>query len=150
MKPQKKSRRPFFDNPDKIDLCQTSPPSLISINGEGENSEKRRHSEESFGQDNAAGDVQFYRLLLFVAGNEPNSMKAREIIYRLCDEHLQECYEIRVVNVLDDYQAAIDHHVMVVPSLIVETPLPVRTIAGSLGDEGKVLEALGLSGKGER
>ena len=100
--------------------------------------------------DNPAGGTPFYRLRLFVAGDEPNSTKARTVLSRLCDERLRDRCEIHVVDVFKDYQTAIDHRVIVIPTLIVEAPLPAKTIVGSLSDEGKLLAALGLSEKGER
>lgn len=92
----------------------------------------------------------FYRFRLFVAGDEPNSFKARSVLTRLCDKHLKDRYEIRVVDVFEDYQTAMAHGVIVVPTLIVETPPPARTIVGSLADEEKVLALLGLAEKGAR
>ena len=101
-------------------------------------------------KDDSSGDLRFFRFRLFVAGDEPNSIKARAVLARLRDEHLKDRCEMRIVDVFEDYQAAIDHHVIVVPTLIVEAPSPKKTIVGSLGDEEKVLAALGLAGKGER
>jgi len=101
-------------------------------------------------KDNHSGDLRFFRFRLFVAGDEPNSIKARAVLARLCDEHLKDRYELQIVDVFEDYQAAIDHQVIVVPTLIVDAPLPPKTIVGSLGDEEKVLAALGLTGKGEQ
>ncbi len=86
-----------------------------------------------------------YRLRLFVAGNEPNSGKAQWVLRRLCEQHLKGRYEIQVVDVLQDYQAAIAEHVMAVPTLFVETPKGTAIIIGSLGDEEKVLAGLGLA-----
>lgn len=100
--------------------------------------------------DDPAGGTPFYRLRLFVAGDEPNSVQARATLSRLCDEHLKDCCEIQLVDVFEDYQAAIDHRVMVVPALIVEAPPPAKTIVGSLSDEGRLLAALGITEKGER
>lgn len=92
-----------------------------------------------------------YRFRLFVAGDEPNSLRARAALARLCDERLKDRCELMIVDVFEDYQAAIDHGVIVVPTLIVEAPPPAKTIVGSLDDEEKVLAALGLfAGKGER
>jgi len=95
-----------------------------------------------------SGGMPFYRLRLFVAGDEPNSVKARAVLSRLCDEYLRDRCELHVIDVLEDYQAALDHRVVAVPALIVETPPPGRTIVGSLSDERKVLEALGLTETG--
>ncbi|MBW1700354.1 MAG: circadian clock protein KaiB [Deltaproteobacteria bacterium] len=96
------------------------------------------------------GGAPLYRFRLFVAGDEPNSLKAKAVLSRLCDEHLKDRCEIRIVDVFEDYEAAIDYGVSVVPALIVEAPPPPRTIVGSLSDEDKVLAALGPQGKGER
>lgn len=101
-------------------------------------------------KDDSSSVLRFFRLRLFVAGDEPNSNKARAVLARLCEEYLKDRYELRIVDVLEDYQAAIDHQVIVVPTLIVDAPLPQKTILGSLGDGKKVLAALGLEGKGER
>lgn len=96
------------------------------------------------------GAAPLCRLRLFVAGDEPNSLKAKAVLSRLCDEYLKDRCEIRIVDVFEDYQAAIENGVSVVPALIVEAPPPERTIVGSLSDEYKVLAALGLHGKGWR
>jgi len=98
----------------------------------------------------SADGALMYRFRLFIAGDEPNSVKAKATLSRLCDEHLRDRCEIAIVDVFTDYQSAIDHGVSVVPALIVEAPLPVRTIVGSLSDEDKVLTAMGLHGKGGR
>ena len=57
---------------------------------------------------------------------------------------------MQIVDVFEDYQAAIEHGVIVVPTLIVDAPPPGKTIVGSLTDEEKVLAVLGLTGKEER
>ncbi len=90
-----------------------------------------------------------YRLRLFVAGDEPNSAKAKAMLNRLCEKYLLKNCEITIVDVLQDYEAAIEHQVMVVPTLIVEWPPPMRSILGSLTDEEKVLAALGLMKDGD-
>ena len=94
--------------------------------------------------------ASMYRFRLFVAGDEPNSVRAKAVLSRLCDRHLRGRCEIQIVDVFEDYQAVIDYGISVVPALIVEAPPPARTIVGSLSDEDKVLAALGLHGKGGR
>ena len=78
-------------------------------------------------------------LRLFVAGNEPNSRKARSILDRLCKQHLPGRYEIEIVDVLNDYEAGIAHQVIAVPTLIVESPTKRTVIVGSLSDEDSVI-----------
>lgn len=87
---------------------------------------------------------QVYRLRLFVAGQEPNSAKALAILSRLHKERLQGCCELAVVDVFQDYQAAIREHIIAVPALVIESPPPRRVIVGSLTNEEQLLAALGL------
>ncbi len=92
----------------------------------------------------------FFRLRLFIAGEEPNSSRAMSIITRLCEERLRDRYELQIVDVFKDYRAAIEHRVVAVPCLIVESPEPRRVIVGSLNEENKLLTALGLGVPGDR
>jgi circadian clock protein KaiB len=96
------------------------------------------------------GDHPVYRFRLFVAGDEPNSRHARATLERLCATHLRDRHELIVVHVFGDYQAAIEHRIIVVPTLLIESPPPVRTVIGSLDDEAQLLAALGLSGTDTR
>ena len=84
------------------------------------------------------------RLRLFVAGDEPNSGKARAFLARLCEQHLNGSHEVQIVDVLEDYQAALANQVIAVPTLIVETPTGRTVIVGSLSDPARVLDALGI------
>lgn len=85
-----------------------------------------------------------YRFRLFVAGNEVNSERARETLFRLVRAHLGDRCEIIVVDVMQDYQAALEYRIIAVPTLLVESPFE-RVIVGSLSDEKAVLDALGLA-----
>ncbi len=85
-----------------------------------------------------------YRFRLFVAGNEVNSEKAKKTLFRLADTYLAGRHEIIVVDVMQDYQAALEHRIIAVPTLLVEHPFE-RVIVGSLSNEMAVLEALGLA-----
>ncbi len=96
----------------------------------------------------AGHSVPPYHLVLFVAGREPNSMKALAFLQRLRDEYLPENCRIEVVDVLEDYSAAVADRIMVVPALLVESPPPRRVIMGSLIEEDRVLASLGVLPKG--
>ncbi len=95
----------------------------------------------------SAGKTPFYRLRLFVAGSEPNSDKAKAVLANLRDKYLRGCCEINVVDVFENYQAAIDYQIVAIPTLIVESPPPQKVIVGSLSNEDTVLDALGLAGR---
>lgn len=90
-----------------------------------------------------------YCLRLFVAGDEPNSKKAEETLKRLAETRLRGLCTIEVVDVLNDFRAAIENNILVVPTLVVEGPDPPVKIIGSLSDVRKVLDALGLPNEEE-
>ncbi len=84
-----------------------------------------------------------YHFRLFVAGDEPNSRLAEHNLRALCGEHLPNRHQIEVVNVLENFEAALAAHIMVVPALLVTAPRPV-TLFGTLADKHTVLAALAL------
>ena len=86
-----------------------------------------------------------YRLRLFVAGDEPNSKRARENLAQICEQHLAGRYETEIVDVLDDFEAALKSSVLVTPALVLVAPAPTVTIVGNLSDRKKVLAALRLA-----
>jgi circadian clock protein KaiB len=83
-------------------------------------------------------------LRLFIAGDEPNSKRAKENLAHLCSESLQGNCTIEVIDILKDYHAALTSNIYVTPALKVEPPGPHITIYGNLNDEEKVLSALGM------
>jgi circadian clock protein KaiB len=87
-----------------------------------------------------------YRFTLFVVGNEPNSAQAQENLRLICAEHLRKgACTITVVNILEDFQAALDNNVLVTPTLIVDGPRGRSTIIGNLSDVDRILLTLGCS-----
>lgn len=89
-------------------------------------------------------DSSHYHLRLFIAGDEPNSRQAKETLHRLCETYLKDHYTLEVVDVLEDYRAALENQILVAPTLIMAAPPPPITIIGSLSDVRQVLHALGL------
>jgi len=85
-----------------------------------------------------------YILRLFVAGDEPNSRRAKENLTRLCESHLKGRYELEIVDVFQDYQAALDNNVLITPTLLLVIPAPPARVVSDLSDVGKVLSALRL------
>ncbi len=86
----------------------------------------------------------FYRFRLFVAGGEVNSEKARAVLFHVAETYLSGRHEIIVVDVMQDYQAALAYQIVAVPTLRVESPFE-RVIVGSLCNEQALLAALGLA-----
>jgi len=91
----------------------------------------------------AQGEI--YILRLFTADDEPNSKQARENLERLQQTYLKRPHKKEFVDVLEDFQAALENNVLVTPCLILDSPQPKVTIFGNLSDTEKVLAALRLT-----
>lgn len=94
-------------------------------------------------------DSSHYHLRLFIAGDEPNSRQSKETLHRLCETYLKGYYTLEIVDVLEDYRAALENKILVAPTLIITAPPPPITIIGSLSDVRQVLHALGLTASEE-
>lgn len=84
-----------------------------------------------------------YQMRLFIAGNESNSVIAQKNIDEICSAHLQDSYKLEVIDVFDDFSAAIKENILVTPALVIDKPKK-RKIFGNLQEKDKVLTALGL------
>lgn len=84
-----------------------------------------------------------YKLRLFIAGHEPNSVLARKKIREICAAHLEDNYELELIDVFEDFSAAVEERVVVTPALLIDAPTKARVL-GNLQDTAKVLAALGL------
>jgi circadian clock protein KaiB len=91
------------------------------------------------------GTPGHYLLRLFIAGNGQNSQKALANLRSLCQQHLDGCYTIETIDVVEDFQAAIKDNILVTPALILVAPLPRVIVLGNLSDLPKVLAALRVS-----
>lgn len=85
-----------------------------------------------------------HKFILFVVGKGPNSQLAQDNLKHICAEYLRagSC-TIRIVDVAEDFQTAVDYDVLVTPTLIVEGPRGRSTIIGNLSDVDRVLLTLG-------
>ena len=86
-----------------------------------------------------------YILRLFMADNESNSRQALENLERLQETHLKMPHKKEFVDVLEDFQTALENNVLVTPCLILDSPMPKVTVFGNLSDTEKVLAALRLT-----
>jgi hypothetical protein len=91
----------------------------------------------------ASTQPQSYSFTLFVADNEPNSVLARENLNHICKEHMSENCTIKIVDVLEDFQTALDNDILLTPTLIVEGPRGRSTILGNLSEIDRILIRLG-------
>jgi len=85
-----------------------------------------------------------YILKLYITGSTPNSERALANLRRLCEEQLDERYEVQVIDVLQNPQLAEDDRILATPTLIKALPPPLRRVIGDLSDKEKVLLGLDL------
>jgi hypothetical protein len=86
------------------------------------------------------------RLILFVAGDERNSRIAKDNLARICREMPDIRCEVRIVDVLQDFETAQKYNILLTPSLLVIDSPPPTMIVGNLNDMEEVWKAL-QSGK---
>jgi circadian clock protein KaiB len=85
-------------------------------------------------------------LRLYVAGEAHNSILALANLRAIFGAYPGERFHLEVVDILEDPMRAIGDTIIVTPTLLRITPLPVRQIVGNLNNRAKVAAALGLGG----
>ncbi|MBD3314880.1 MAG: circadian clock protein KaiB [Chitinivibrionales bacterium] len=85
-----------------------------------------------------------YRLRLFTAGNEYNSMQARKNLKKFCQEHFGCDCELEEIDVLENPSAALQEQILVTPTLEVRTNGPESRILifGNLTDRRRLEAAM--------
>jgi circadian clock protein KaiB len=81
-------------------------------------------------------------LRLYVAGSTPQSSRAITNLKTICETHLKDRYDLKVVDLYEQMDRAGDDQIDVTPTLIRHFPLPVRRLVGNLSQIERVLETL--------
>ena len=69
-----------------------------------------------------------YVLRLYVAGSTPRSSRAITNLKTICETHLKDRYALTVVDLYEEKERAQDDDIEVAPTLIRQSPLPVRRL----------------------
>jgi circadian clock protein KaiB len=85
-----------------------------------------------------------WELRLYVAGMTPKCLSAFANLKKICEEHLQGCYAIEVIDLLENPQLAKGDQILAIPTLVRKLPEPVCKIIGDLSNTEKVLVGLDL------
>ena len=83
-----------------------------------------------------------YILRLFVSGILQNSVRAIKNINQICEQHLKDNYELEIIDIYQQPELAVTEQIIVIPVMIIKSPLPERRLIGDLSDVEKVLEIL--------
>lgn len=87
-----------------------------------------------------------FRFCLYVAGDSPRSCEALANLTALCEAHLSNRYKIEIIDVLVNPRSALDHGIMLTPTVIKISPAPVRRIVGTLSRSEPLFRVFGLPG----
>jgi circadian clock protein KaiB len=83
------------------------------------------------------------RLRLYVAGNAPNSVQAIANAKAICDEYFTSGHELEIVDLLEHPMRGLADGILVTPTLLRLSPLPIQRMVGNLSDTNRVFLALG-------
>lgn len=85
-----------------------------------------------------------YVLCLYVAGETSRSASALANLKKICSQHLDGRYCIKVIDLLKNPKLARDHQILALPTLVRQLPSPVRKIIGDLSNTERVLVGLDI------
>jgi circadian clock protein KaiB len=85
-----------------------------------------------------------YVLRLYVSGSTQLSIRAITNLKAICELHLRGRYDLIVVDLYEQMERAQSDQIVVAPTLVRESPLPVRRMIGDLSSTARVLAILGL------
>ena len=86
-----------------------------------------------------------YVLCLYVAGLTARSTLAVERVRAICDRYLAGRYELTVIDLYLDPEAARKARIVVAPTLVKHIPSPMRLFIGDMTDEKKILRGLNIA-----
>jgi circadian clock protein KaiB len=89
-----------------------------------------------------------YRLRLYVAGTSSRSRQAIVRARELCDGELSGRCTLEVIDIYQDPLRARDDQIFATPTLVRESPLPLRRLIGTLASSGRLLVGPGLDAIG--
>lgn len=88
-----------------------------------------------------------YVLKLYVSGASHRSARAIENLNRICEEYLQNQYDLEVVDLYQFPDSARKEEILAAPTLVKKFPEPVRRLIGDLSQKDRVLLLLNLKKK---
>jgi circadian clock protein KaiB len=82
-------------------------------------------------------------LRLYIAGTAPNSIRAIANARAICDEHFAARHTLEIVDLLVEPKRALADGIVVTPTLLKVSPLPMQRVIGNLNDTEQVVRTLG-------
>ena len=92
----------------------------------------------------AKSEDQHYVLQLFVAGTTPNSLRAIQNVRLICEKQLPGRHELEVIDIYQLAGQLATGQVVVAPTLVRQSPRPVRRLIGDLSNRNRLLQGLDI------
>ena len=92
----------------------------------------------------AQPDEQRYVLRLYISGLTPRSTKALATIRQVCQDRLQDRYQLEVIDLFQSPDLAETDEIIATPTLVKELPQPLRRLVGDLSNVERLLVGLNL------
>src|SRR6476661_5505549 len=73
-----------------------------------------------------------YILRLYVTGSSMRSLRAISNLKKLCEEHLPDEYDLEVIDIYKNPDAAREEQIVAAPTLIKRLPRPLRRFVGDM------------------
>ncbi len=109
---------------------------------------KRRTGQQTAGLrhgNGAAIPLDRYVLRLYVPGMNPRSSEAIRTVTEICEANLKNRYDLNIIDLYKHPALAKQQQIIAAPTLVKESPLPLRRIIGSMADRQRVLLSLNLT-----
>ena len=90
----------------------------------------------------ARQDEKSWDLRLYVAGQTPKSITALANLKKICEEHLENRYNIEIIDLVRNPHRARKDQILAIPTLVRNLPTPIKKIIGDLSNTEKVLIGL--------
>lgn len=85
---------------------------------------------------------QVYRLRLYITGASRSSLQAIANLKQFCHQFLEGRYELEVIDLYQQPEMAHQEQLLVAPTLVKTSPLPVRKLIGTLSNQQEVMRLL--------
>jgi circadian clock protein KaiB len=89
-------------------------------------------------------DTQRYVLKLYVTGKTFRSTEAVQNLRAICDEYLAGRYDLEVIDIYQQPALLAGEQIIVAPTLVKKSPLPMRRLVGDMSNRRRVLVGLDL------
>lgn len=105
----------------------------------------RQTTTELFEERVANHSQERYVLCLYVAGLTPRSTLAIASIRAICERYLSGRYELTVIDLYLQPEMARKAQIVVAPTLVKQSPSPIRLFIGDMTDETRILQGLQIA-----